>query len=412
MSKRLHLLGTSGLALCTAACGFPRPPDIGPDGGSDSAVAPSIVASNSVTPGDLAAGIKPLVVPAGATYLIDTDQGAMYDAGNGNAPIRVAGPGVKEGVFYRTDDQNRAFFAVESLTVGDGAILRGIGAHALILVAKGPAEIHGILDVSAGHCSITTDGPGCAGPGGGAATVGCSPGKPGGMSTGATGGGGGGGFASPGGAGGAGGAFSVMGGAGGSAMGCLGPTLDPIHGGSGGGSGGARAGGGGGGAVQVTSYTSITLASPTVANTCGAWAGGAGGGGGAPGGSGPFGGGGGGAGGAILFEAPVVNIRMGAVLAANGGGGGAGAATVDGKPGQFGTAPASGGSSVAPGGAGAAGSASAIDGSPGMMTQQSSPAGGGGGGGLGRIRINAIMNNLSDQAVLSPAPSLSMLPAS
>jgi hypothetical protein len=47
-----------------------------------------------------------------------------------------------------------------------------------------------------------------------------------------------------------------------------------------------------------------------------------------------------------------------------------------------------------------------------MMTQQSSPAGGGGGGGLGRIRINAIMNNLSDQAVLSPAPSLSMLPAS
>jgi hypothetical protein len=46
-----------------------------------------------------------------------------------------------------------------------------------------------------------------------------------------------------------------------------------------------------------------------------------------------------------------------------------------------------------------------------MMTQQSSPAGGGGGGGLGRIRINAIMLNLSDQAVLSPAPSLDMLPA-
>src|SRR3954464_8806776 len=118
--------------------------------------------------------------------------------------IRVAGPGVKEGVFYRTDDQNRAYFAVESLMVGEGAILRGVGTRALILVADGAVEIHGILDVSAGHCSITADGSSCPGPGGAATEAGCSAGKRGGSTTGAAGGGGGGGFASAGGAGGAG----------------------------------------------------------------------------------------------------------------------------------------------------------------------------------------------------------------
>jgi hypothetical protein len=366
-----------------------------------------------VTRADLAAGIAPLVVPAGATYVLDTDQGSMFDVTNGNAPIRLVGPGVKDGVFYRSDDQNRAFFAVQSLMVSEGAILRGVGTRALILIADGPVEIHGILDVSAGHCSSTIDGLGCAGPGGFAAQAGCSPGKRGGSSTGTAGGGGGGGFASPGGAGGAGGAFSIMGGAGGSGTGCLG--LDPLHGGSGGAIGSSRPGSAGGGAVQVTSYSSILLATPKVANTDGAWAGGAGGGGGAPGGSGPFAGGGGGAGGTILLEAPVIDIRPGVVLAANGGGGGAGATAIDGQPGQFGSTPASGGSGgpmIANGGAGAALNANATDGATGMMTQQSSPAGGGGGGGIGRIRINAVTLNLSDQAVYSPAPSLNMLPAS
>jgi hypothetical protein len=193
-------------------------------------------------------------------------------------------------------------------------------------------------------------------------------------------------------------------------------VLDPIHGGSGGGLGGlggVRQGGAGGGAVQVTSYTSIQFANPMAANTCGAWASGAGGAGGAPGGSGPRGGGGGGSGGAILIEAPTVDIRLGVVLAANGGGGGAGADTIDGQPGQFSSTPASGGITAGVrGGNGAALNVNATDGAPGVMTQQSSPAGGGGGGGIGRIRINAITPIVSDQAVLSPTPSINMLPAS
>lgn len=413
MLKRLHLPGVSGLTICMAACGFPRPPDITPDTGTTQPGS-QFPASNSVTRADLAAGIAPLVVPAGATYVLDTDHGSMFDAKNGNAPIRVAGPGVQDGVFYRSDDQNRALFAVQSLMLGEGAILRGVGTRALILVADGAVEIHGILDVSAGHCSNTTDGAGCPGPGGSAAAAGCSPGKIGGFSTGAAGGGGGGGFASPGGSGGAGGAHGVLGGEGGSAMQCLGPTLDPIHGGSGG-AGGDRPGNAGGGALQVTSYTSIVLVTPKIATTTGAWAGGAGGSGGAPGGSGPFAGGGGGAGGAIMFEAPMIDIRSGVVLAANGGGGGAGAVGIDGQPGQFSGTAASGGfagSSLANGGAGAALNVNATDGAPGVMTQQSSPAGGGGGGGIGRIRINAIMLKVSDEAVFSPAPSVNLLPAS
>lgn len=421
MSQRLYLLGISGLTLC-ASCGFPRPPDISPDGGPVS----QFPASNSVTRADLAAGIAPLVVPAGATFVLDTDQGSMFDAGNANTPIRVAGPGVKDGVFYRSDDQNRAFFAVQSLMLGEGAILRGVGTRALILVAAGPVEIHGILDVSAGHCSSTTDGLDCAGPGGGRGglgtmrAAGCSPGHLGNAQVGIAGGSGGGGFGSPGGAGG--GAVlnastSVTGGAGGSGTGCPEPALDPLMGGSGGYAGSglapARVGGGGGGAVQISSYTSIALVSPTVASTGGVWAGGAGGSGGAPGGSGPLAGGGGGAGGAILLEAPTIDIHPGVVLAANGGGGGAGGLMVDGQPSQFGVTPASGGSgsSGCAGGAGAAGNTGAVDGTS-ADAAVSSNAGGGGGGGIGRIRINAIMINFSDQAVLSPAPSTNTLPSS
>lgn len=424
MSKWLHFLGSSGLTLSAVACGFPRPPDVGADANTV-APSPQIVASNTVTRADLAAGIAPLVVPAGATFVIDTDQGSMFDAKNGNVPIRVAGPGVKNGVFYRSDDQNRAFFAVQSLILGARAILRGVGTRALIFVADGPIEIHGILDVSAGHCSIAADEIDCAGPGGGrggtgsAAPMGCSPGETGDSAVGAAGGSGGGGFGSPGGAGGVGaanGTFQVLGGAGGSGTGCVEPTLDPLQGGSGGPRGGGegigRPGGGGGGALQVTSYTSIALVSPTAANTGGMWAGGSGGGGGAPGGSGPVAGSGGGAGGAILLEAPSIEIASGVVLAANGGGGGAGELTIDGQPGQFGNTPAAGGtgSSGVAGGAGAAGNANALDGALGVaVPEQSGPAGGGGGGGIGYIRINAIVLNLSDQAVLSPNPSVNML---
>jgi len=410
-----------GLAFipALAACGSVQPQSS--DAATDSGGTPLIAASNTVTRADLAAGITALAVPAGKTYVLDTDQGSMFDASNANAPIRVAGTGVKEGVFYRSDNQNRAFFAVQSLAIGENAILRGVGSRALILVAEGPIEIHGLVDVSAGHCSATTDGLACAGPGGGrggdgaGAAGGCSPGSIGTSATGSAGGSGGGAFASPGGQGGTGG--GATGGAGGTGAGCPTADLDPLQGGSGGARGGGFAtpkpGGGGGGAVQLTSYTSIVLATPTTAATSGVWAGGAGGSGGAPGGSGPLAGSGGGAGGAILLESSSIEIQPGAVLAANGGGGGAGAQTTDGQSGVFDSAPAHGGqsagASAGSGGAGAALNLNASDGGAGVATTTSSPGGGGGGGGVGRIRINAAtLTNLSAQAVLSPAPSLNV----
>jgi len=432
----------SAMAILLAACNFPRPADIIPDAAPDAdadvsdapetpppdgpVATPHIVASNTVSRADLVAGIEPLMIPAGKTYVIDTDQGGMFDASNSNAPVRFAGPGLRDGIFYRTDDQNRAFFAVQSLTLGENAILRGVGGRALILIADGPIEIHGIIDVSAGHCSPTSDSLACAGPGGGrggdtSAASGCSPGQVGAGVTGSCSGSGGGGYASPGGAGGAsnaGGTSLIAGGAAGTGAACPGLSLVPIQGGSGGASGAGasstRLGGGGGGALQLTSYTSISFFSPATPSTSGVWAGGAGGTGGAPGGSAPVAGSGGGSGGAILLEATAIEIRSGVTLASNGGGGGAGAVANDGQPGQFGTAPASGGA-AAPGGVGAGGVGAALNsqassGGLGVaVTNVSSAAGGGGGGGVGRIRINAVaLTNLSAQAVISPAPSLNV----
>jgi hypothetical protein len=99
---------------------------------ADAVIVPRIVASNTVTRADLVDGIAPLVVPSGKTYVIDTDHGSMYDASNANAPIRIAGSGVQDGVFYRADDKNRSFFAVQSLSVEDNAVVRGVGGRACV----------------------------------------------------------------------------------------------------------------------------------------------------------------------------------------------------------------------------------------------------------------------------------------
>src|SRR4051812_26724575 len=68
------------------------------DAGSDAAsgpmpdsATPHIVASNTVSRADIMTGIEPLVVPTGKIYVLDTDQGSMFDASNSNAPIRIAG---------------------------------------------------------------------------------------------------------------------------------------------------------------------------------------------------------------------------------------------------------------------------------------------------------------------------------
>lgn len=411
---------------------------IGADGSGDVDAAtpvPRIKASNTVSRADLATGIAPLLVPAGKTYVIDTDQGTVVDAANASTVIRAAGAGLNHGIYYRTDNQNRAFFAIERLTVEDTATLRGVGGRALVLIAEGPIELHGIIDVSAGHCAAS-DAVSCAGPGGGrggdatTAAAGCSPGQAGTGDTGGAIGGGGGGFASKGGAGGAPLIITIAGsalvspavgpmpflavGSGGSGAGCPGPALEPIQGGSGGHHGGAfvvtTAGGGGGGAVQVTSYTSITAGIAASGHASGVWAGGGGGSTGHPLLHAPTAGSGGGSGGAILLEAPSVTIGMGVVLAANGGGGGAGQVEAAGQAGAFGSTPAPGGgaSGSGIGGAGAALGTEAIDGAAGLDTATSAPSGGGGGGGIGRIRINTINLNVAAQAIVSPTVSINV----
>lgn len=428
--------------------GDPGAPDgadgsIGADGADGSGGAdagapvpvPRIKASNTVSRADLVTGIAPLVVPAGKIYVIDTDQGTVVDAAAPATMIRAAGAGLNSGIYYRADNQNRAFFAIERLTVEDTATLRGVGGRALVLIAEGPIELHGIIDVSAGHCAAS-DAVFCAGPGGGrggdtnAAAAGCSPGQAGTGDTGSATGGGGGGFASKGGAGGAPLIITIAGspsvraavrptpfaaiGAGGSGAGCPAPALESIQGGSGGHHGGAffvtTAGGGGGGAVQVTSYTSITAGVGASGHASGVWAGGAGGSTGHPLLHAPSAGSGGGSGGAIVLEAPSVTLGAGVVLAANGGGGGAGQLEAAGQAGTFGSTPALGGgaSGAGIGGAGAALGSEAIDGAAGLNTATSAPSGGGGGGGIGRIRINTIELNVAAQSVVSPTASINV----
>jgi len=287
---------------------------------------------SNVEPEALGEGTEDVeVTPGGPGLTFDTDTGEITA---GMTVIRPPGTGLdpNSGIAFSSSAQGvgepgLGVFSMDDLTVPDGAVARGIGKNALVLVVDGTAQIDGLVTVAAAG-NIPGPGGFPGGPGG-AAGFGPCPGQPGdGAAVGhyCTSGGGGAGY---GGLGGPGGACNCptpnnfAAGAGGPL--CGSPQLIPLLGGSGG-SGGSIAvggatnpglGGPGGGALQITAAGAINVGATGRFD-----AGGEGGGLTVDGG-----GAGAGAGGALLLEAPVVTISVGAILAANGGGGGGGDCT-------------------------------------------------------------------------------------
>ncbi|MEQ8272626.1 MAG: hypothetical protein RMA76_41170 [Deltaproteobacteria bacterium] len=261
--------------------------------------------------------------------------------------------------------------------------------HVDILDVEGTLEIEGplpalfVVERFADLDGFIVANASGATPGPGAEVDDCGPARDGPTTS----GGGGGGF---GGAGAAGGRFGS-----GEPFGAPGEingaaNLIPLRGGCAGGSGGAAVpvvGGGGGGAVQISAFERIVLDGQIYVN----------GGGGL--GNGDGGGSGGGSGGAVLLEALLVDIGDTGRILASGGGGGAGGVPDDGADGNAIATPAAGGGGPTPGGRGGLGPTPPTPGADGAGE------GGGGGGGVGRVRINADVCRVDEDARVLPAPS-------
>lgn len=460
LRSAMGMLGSMGLALVVfgAGCGFGGAPLAGGDGGSGtidggvdasadgSACTPRCIDSTQLdecgaTPTTCPLGCVPASSDGGApahcavlqpsngasiqrlnqvtadlvidqpTASLDTDTGEIY---NGTTKVRTAGANVKDGIGYYVTSADVALVTVNSLTVAEDARLRIYGTRPIILLARGPVTIRGVIDVggvcvpgSSGTCLLPAPGGG-RGSAGQTKASGCGPGQDAAgdeILTTPEGGGGGGGLGTAGAKGGDGDGMRP-GGAGGEIAACPGATLVPLEGGSGGGQGGGTTlmgggmGGAGGGAIQITSLDRIAIVASS-GKQAGIYAGGGGG----KAGNLGMGGGGGGSGGAILLEAPVVVLDR-ATLAANGGGGGEGNGFADGEDARFGASPAEGGGMgpTAGGGGGAKGSLP----EPGSGGGGGGTDGGGGGGGaVGLIRINGGVGYIHElnSPVLSPQPT-------
>jgi hypothetical protein len=319
----------------------------------------------------------PLAIHANSTF--DTNAGTLTrDSDGASIPVvakQVTGPtGMIE------------MLLVASLTVDAGVTLRAMGNDPIGVIAFGPIEIDGVIDVSSNGASS----------GAGAQTTTC------GQHAGATpvggnlsGGGGGGGNQGSGGAGGnaTGTLGSSTGGAGGT--GSVTPPMGPLGGCAGFAFSGLTPAAGGGAAYLAG--TSVELAFGAGANAGGA---------GAVGATGGRSGGGGGAGGTIMIEAASVVVN--GTLAANGGGGAqgsiSGVAGGSGGDGQLNATPApggSGGNGTALGGAGGAGQTLAGSVGGGFGQNQAGGASGGGGG----VGFIIIHGTLTGSGVFSPSPS-------
>jgi hypothetical protein len=320
--------------------------------------------------------------------IVNTDNGEIVEARSGGAIIRSAGAGVRNGIYFASVPGGLpSVFAMQNLTIADGAALRFVGGPAAVLLIKGDAILAGRIDVSAG---LDPQRP--VGPGGGSGGVilaakgeGCGGGGVGTSNVTADGGGGGGGFADKGGSGGGETTPLQLGGAGG--VDCNVVDLQPLRGGSGGGTGGAGTamtsfgfGGHGGGALQLSVHNRLVIESTGIVVASGG-----GGGGGRYLNSSGGGGGGGGAGGGLLLEAPVVVVN--GKIFANGGGGGGGAANAvagsDGALGQESTMSAQGGAANGSGAQGGGGGTN----QPARDGRTGGSNGGGGGGSAGIIVV-------------------------
>jgi hypothetical protein len=383
----------------------------------------ALIPSNGADASDLVDVIGDLVVLAGQTVVVDTDDGSIvaYSGGGGGpTTIRDPGNGLGDMMRFRTLAQiggapTLGIFGVRRMMIADGGRLRVVGDRPALFLLAAEATIGGVIDVAAGHMGDTgsIDCQDCPGPGGGAggtsltAASGCAPGINGQYSTtlDETGGGGG-GFGTTGARGGDSDNGMALGGDITALTACGGPSLVPLRGGSGGGrSSGTVAfgnvvGGGGGGAMQITALTSISITA-----TGDLYAAGAGG----DGSADDYGGGGGGAGGGILLESPMIMIAAAARITANGGGGGSGREANRGENGSRGAARASGGTGSGNGddGRGGLGSIGAAANQAATQGNGAVDGTGGGGGGAGIIRLNSVAPLLVPSGVIvSPSPSM------
>lgn len=407
----VRFLGVATCVVGLCACGFPRPADVGGDGGgqsdsmSDHTCAPSqalrcdgnsLVRCNDGGTGERS---EPCALGCNDTEVrcndvapsngldqflemtpgeVDFDLGTTASINTDDGTVQVDGKPivVRSTAVAQISAPTLRVFIVHSLSAADVTIT---GSNALAIVSNGDLKFNGTFAASA-HAAI---------PGAGGFNDSTCRGRDGtGAEAGAISGSGGGGFGSSGATGGS--AINThgmaRGGAGGLPTGNL--KLVPLRGGCDAGMtfGSGSFFGAGGGAVQLVSRTKIVVPGVIAAN-----------------GSSYSGGG---SGGGILLEAPVVEVPGNVV--ANGGAGAGGCllpqAGEDGRPDAT---PATGGlpcdTNAGNGGNGAARNAGA---GGGIDAQGVGLAfGGHGGGGVGRIRVNTVSGGLHAIGVFSPNPS-------
>lgn len=372
-----------------------------------------VVPSNGVTVDQLD-GVTAGITAANGHIVLSLGDGSIYDydiAQDQTTELRPAGAGVMNGIGWTGGTYS--VFAVDSLTVEDGASYWMEGGLPVIVLSRGDVTIRGWIDAAGGCYFGNTYLRWCPGPGGGAGgrngttpALGCGPGSPGIYVNGSAHdvGAGGGAMAQ---AGAPGGASEGRQAAGGVTTTCPGAFLEPLAGGGGGGVAQANSsatlwaqGGGAGGGLQITSLTTITVGS--VAGSLGLID--ASGAGGQVSEASNDGGAGGGAGGAVLLEAPTLVLDAGGVYLGGGAGGagqppdapGADAPTDgNGEPGLWGLV-------VALGGVGSGASGDVGRGGNGGITAVTPTTGdgdqdgtGGGGGGTGRLRLHSLPGQLS-----------------
>jgi len=389
-------------------CGFPRPADVGDDGGLSNSICTAnqadrcdgsdLVSCNSDGTAEVSEncslgcsvtglrcndldpsnGLAPYLDMTGGEP--DLDLGTMATINTDDGTVMVDGKPVI--VYSMLLGQSSAptirVFIGHSLTATDVTIT---GSNAFAVVSNGDLTIGGVFAASAN--GIFTPGPGAFNDGTCQGAEGAI------VNGGVIGGAGGGGFGFAGGRGGT--ATNdngiATGGAGGTATGS--PTLVPLRGGCDGGRVGVRLFGFGGGAMQLVSRTRITVSGIVAAN----------------GSSGS----GGGSGGGILFEAPVVEVS--GSLVANGGAGAGGCLFPKaGEDGRLDAMPATGGdpcdTTGVKGGNGGAGNSGAGNGDSINQAGLSFALAGYGGGGVGRIRVNTLSGGFHRTGGLfSPNPS-------
>ena len=342
---------------------------------------------------DLLASVASWDVPAGETWVVNTDTGRLFEPGG-----PVGGATTDSVLFDQATGPQIRIFSAGGVNVQAGGILAFTGTRPAALVSYTDITVDGIIwagaeaethgagggnDIACGAgrgidgVAQTTSIPRTGGSGGSGGGYGQSAGKGAKVED-------------------SGGSTTVEGAENGTT------TIIPLRGGCRGGKGGLATGGlggGGGGALQLVAAGTIGVNGAIAA----------------PGGGGrgvagaASGGGGGGSGGALLFEATIIDIA--GVVSANGGAGAEGSrggtAPAAGQDGHTLDAdPAIGGFGTSQGGDGGDGGSSmagAQDGNEGSSNGSAAAGGGGGGGAVGRIHLNETTTLTVTGLVTPPA---------